>query len=62
MNKLLGGIGLIIFGISLIIFTIKYPSSSKPDPIAADFQGWIGGILGIIIGIMMIVDGLKEIY
>jgi hypothetical protein len=61
MNKLLGGIGLIIFGISLIIFTIKYPAD-KPDSTAADYQGWSGGILGIIVGIMMIIDGLKEIY
>ena len=62
MNNLLGGLGCTIIGVFAIIFTIKYPSSSKPDPMAVDFKGWLGGLLFILIGIMMIIDGLKEMY
>jgi len=54
MIKLLGAF-LILVGIVLIVYTVKNPAD-EPDPLAANFRGYIGGLGFIIGGVFMLMD------
>jgi len=46
---------LILVGIVLIVYTVKNPAD-EPDPLAANFRGYIGGLGFIIGGVFMLMD------
>lgn len=46
-------------GIYFVWNTIKNPIKEKPDPLAGNFKGIMGGILAIIIGILSFCGYLK---
>ena len=58
MDIVIGWIFLAI-GVTLVWWTIKYPNKKKPDPIGGNFKGYLGGILGIVMGILLIAGYVK---
>ncbi len=55
-DKLIG-IGLLIFGIIFLWWTIKYPT--KNDYMTLNFKGIIAGIAAIIIGVLLLFGFVK---
>lgn len=53
MNKVYG-IVCIIIGIGLLVLTIKKPANKENDPMAADFKGYLGSGIFIIVGLFML--------
>ena len=60
MNLLefLGGIFIIMFGIWLFLYIVKNPIDTERDVNKAMIQGYISALAAIILGIILIINGL----
>jgi uncharacterized membrane protein YfcA len=59
MKNILIGIMCCAIGIYFVWHTFKSPIKDKPDPLAGNFKGYLGGILAIIIGILSLCRYIK---
>jgi uncharacterized membrane protein HdeD (DUF308 family) len=59
MNNIEWGIVSLIAGIFFIWFTKRYPEH-KPDIWKLDFEGYAGGAICIIVGVVLIYKGVSH--